>query len=296
MRRIRQLCALLVLDLLALSNAGSAATIATPKLTAAEIVEKNVAARGGLAAWRAVQTMELRGKLGAGGNQRWTMPVPGQKLGSKVVPSRPKEEALLPFVMDLERGRKVRLELLFQGKTAIQVYDGANGWKLRPYLNRLEVENYTEDELRLASMQSELDGQLIDYASKGTTVALDGMEKVENRDNYKLKLSLKDGRSMHVWVDAETFLESKVEAAPRRLDGREHQVEVYYRDYRPISGLQIPFVLETSILPLAVDPGARSKEVLYSVERITVEKAVVNAKLDASLFTKPQIQTASNQH
>jgi hypothetical protein len=39
------------------------------KPSASEIVDKNVAARGGLKAWRAVQTISLQGKLGAGGNQ-----------------------------------------------------------------------------------------------------------------------------------------------------------------------------------------------------------------------------------
>ena len=43
---------------------------AAAKLSAAEIADKNVAARGGLQAWRAVQTMSLAGQLGAGGNQR----------------------------------------------------------------------------------------------------------------------------------------------------------------------------------------------------------------------------------
>src|SRR6202158_1948518 len=37
-----------------------------PSLTAQQIVEKHVAARGGLQAWRAVQTMSWSGKLDAG--------------------------------------------------------------------------------------------------------------------------------------------------------------------------------------------------------------------------------------
>ena len=39
---------------------------AVPKLTATQIVDKNVAARGGLQAWRAVQTMTWKGKMDAG--------------------------------------------------------------------------------------------------------------------------------------------------------------------------------------------------------------------------------------
>src|ERR1700720_92262 len=37
-----------------------------PKLTPAQIVEKNVAARGGAQAWKTVQTMQLSGKMEAG--------------------------------------------------------------------------------------------------------------------------------------------------------------------------------------------------------------------------------------
>ncbi len=269
-------------------------------LSAAQIVEKNVAARGGLQAWRAVQALTESGKMGAGGDQRAPIPaeVPGAKHPGKAMPlpssPRLKEEAQLPFVMEFARPRKMRLELQFKGQTAVQVYDGANGWKLRPYLNRLEVEPYTADELKLASTQFELDGPLVDYAAKGTQVALDGVEKVEGRDSYKLKLTLKNGSVTHVWVDAQTFLESKIEGQPRRLDGRMHPVEVYFRDYRAVNGLQIPFVLETKVIPMASAAGV--KELPFPTEKIVIEKAVVNPKLEASRFTKPQVEVATNSH
>src|SRR5581483_4496979 len=125
------------------------------------------------------------------------------------------------------RPRKMRLELEFNGQTAVQVYDGANGWKLRPFLNRRQVEPFSEEELKAASRQSDLDGPLIDYATKGTQIEVEGMEKVENNDAYKLKLTLKDGQVQHVWVDARTFLETKIEGSPRRLDGRYHPVVTY---------------------------------------------------------------------
>jgi hypothetical protein len=187
------------------------------------------------------------------GNQRATLalPMPHEKAAQQNVPSRPAEEVQLPFVMELERPRKMRFELLVNGQTAVQVYDGANGWKLRPFLNRREVEPYTPDELKTASLQADLDGPLVDYASKGTRVELDGMEKVEDRDTYKLKLTMKSGEAIHVWIDAQTFLETKIEGQSRRLDGIYHPVEVYYRDYRPVSGLQIPYALETRVLPMA---------------------------------------------
>jgi hypothetical protein len=283
--------------LLSFSASISVAAVPTPQkgnLTAAEIVSKNVAARGGLQAWRAVQTISMQGKLGVGGDQRAHLetPVPGKKDAVLPTDPRPTEEVQLPFVMEMQRPHKVRFELQFKGQTAVQIFDGANGWKLRPYLNRMEVEPYTADEMKKASVQADLDGPLVDYQAKGTGVELEGREKVEDNDTYRLKLTLKGGRVMHVWVDSHTFLESKVEGLPRRLDGVDHQVEVYYRDYRSVSGLQIPFDLETKVLPVATK--SRVKELSIPTEKIVIDKVEVNPKLDASLFAKPQITIASN--
>ncbi len=275
--------------------AGGDKSATSPTLSAQQIVERNVAARGGLQTWRAVQAMSLAGKLGAGGNRRAPLPMPNpdRKARSLAAPPRPADEAQLPFVMELKRPHKMRFELQFEGKTALQVFDGANGWKLRPFLNRLEVEPFTAEELKIASMQADLDGPLVDYAAKGTQVELDGAEKVEDRDTYKLKLTMKNGRALHVWIDAQTFLEAKIEGQPRRLDGTEHPVEIYFRDYRPVNGLEIPYMLETKVLP--VTRTARGfQDPAVPVETITILTVVVNPKLDDALFSKPDVKDASS--
>jgi len=281
----------------------AAAAVAAPpqtNLSAAEVVTKNVAARGGLEAWRAVKTISLSGKMGAGGNQRAMLQMPTQaqatvvtrKTGEPQLPSRRIDEVNLPFLMELARPRKMHLELQVGGKAALQVYDGVNGWKLRPYLNRLDVEPYTADEMKAAATQSDLDGPLVDYAAKGTRIESEGVEKVEDRDTYKLKLTLKSGDVTHVWVDAQTFLETKIQGQPRRLDGTDHPVEVYYRDYRNVNGLQIPFVLETRVLPVTkTATGFRDTPV--PPEKVLIEKVMINPQFDAGLFSKPTITTST---
>jgi outer membrane lipoprotein-sorting protein len=243
-----------VLLLLAM-NAAIAGNVpdAPVELTAAQIVDKNVAARGGLQAWRAVQTITMSGKLEAGGTQNTE----------------------LPFALEMKRPRKTRLELQFNGQTAVQVYDGVNGWKLRPFLNRRQVEPYTPEELKAASLQADLDGPLMDYNAKGTKVEVQGIQTVEGRQAYNLKLTLKSGQGLHVWVDAETFLDVKVDGTPRRLDGKYHPVETYFRDFRQVKGLMVPYVLETAV------EGAKR------TEKIRIESVVVNPKLEDSHFTKP---------
>lgn len=262
------------------------------KLSAAEIVNRNVAARGGLQAWRAVQAVSMSGKMEAGGNNRPTVPTPGGRRGAKVAPPRPSAQVELPFKMELKRTRKLRIELEFNGQTAVQVYDGANGWLLRPYLNRTDYEPYTAEQAKAASEQSDLDGPLVDYAAKGNAIELAGMEKVDDHDNYKLKVTLKNGYSFHVWIDAQTFLETKMEGTPRRLDGQYRPVEIYMRDYRQVNGVLIPFVLETRVQWAATLPGRKQTQTV--TERITIDNVVVNPKLDDALFSKPKSEVAAS--
>jgi len=96
-----------------------AADTAQTKLSAAQIVDKNIAARGGMKAWRAVQTLSEEGKMGVGGNQRATLQVPMPNKEGKIPGDlRPKTEVELPFAMDRERPRKSRFELKFKGLEA----------------------------------------------------------------------------------------------------------------------------------------------------------------------------------
>ena len=46
----------------------------------------------------------------------------------------------LPFVLRQARGHQSRLELTLGDQTAIQIYNGKAGWKVRPFTNRTEVE------------------------------------------------------------------------------------------------------------------------------------------------------------
>jgi len=182
----------------------------------------------------------------------------------------------LPFKHEMKRPNKSRTEIEFAGKTAVQVFDGSNGWKLRPFLNRNDVEPFSADEAKMESQEPGIGGYLVDYAAKGSKVDLDGMEKVEGRDAYKLKVTTKTGNVKYVWVDAQNFLDVKVSGEPRRMDSKMHNVYVYQRDFRDVQGVKVPFVLET-----AVD-GYRE------THKTVLETVAVNPKLDDSLFVKPQ--------
>jgi outer membrane lipoprotein-sorting protein len=235
---------------------GALSAQALSSLSASQLIDRNVAAKGGLQAWRAVQAITFSGKMDAGG----------------------KSKTQLPFVMEKKRPRKTRVELAFKNDTAVQVYDGVNGWKLRPYLGRKTVEPYSPEELKAAGFETELDGPLVDYAAKGNKVELQGVEKVEGHDAYKLKVTMKGGQVQHVWLDAETFLEVKVEGTPRRMDNKMRPVSIYLRDYKSVGGIKVPYVIETAV--------EGNKE----THKIFIDSVAVNPKLDDALFAKPIVK------
>jgi outer membrane lipoprotein-sorting protein len=230
-----------------------------PALPVGKIVDRNIAARGGLAAWRAVNSLTMSGEMDAGG----------------------KQDAKLPFVMSMKRPQKSRLEIKFQEQTAVQVWDGKQGWRVRPFLNRNEVEPYKGAEARSAAAAAELDGPLVDFKKKGTKVELAGTEVVEGRNTYKLKLTLKSGEQIHLWIDAKSFLEAKIDGEPRRMDGRMRKVAVFYRDFKPVAGLQFPHTLETVV------------DSVKGSHKMTFQAIKVNPPLDDTLFAKPRLGSVS---
>jgi hypothetical protein len=278
------------------ARATAAITVAVPKaapapvlpaLAADQIVARSVVARGGAPAWSRVQSMTLSGKLDAGrqrhdgGMIAASAPLSRVEARARVrqialqqskEPAKPIE---LPFTLELARPNQSRLEIPFQGQTAVQVFDGSNGWKLRPFLGRSAPEPFSADEQRAAADQQQLDGPLVNHVAKGTKVALDGTDRVDGRDAYRLKLTLKNGDVRRLWVDAKTFLDVKIEGAPRRMDGRMRRVETSLRDWKPVQGVMVPYLYETTV------------EAVAGSERIVVEKVALDAALTPSRFVRP---------
>jgi len=269
--------------------AAPAQPVHVPPMTAAQVLDRHIAARGGAQAWKAVQALELSGKVdvGRGDNNARAMKMveAGKKAGGRgtnaevTAANGPKEadkQIELPFTLDLKRLNKTRLEVEVGGKTAVQVYDGQHGWKLRPFLNRKDVEPFTRDEAKTEAARDDLDGPLIGSAARGAKIDLDGAELVDGQPAYKLKVTQKSGEVKHVWIDAKTFLDVKLDGFPVRVDGKLRSVYVYQRDFHSVQGVKIPFVLET-----VVDGAPDSHKMI-------IEKAAVNPKLDDALFAKPE--------
>jgi len=103
-----------------------------PPLTAEQIVERQCHARGGLAAWKAVQTMSWERQDG----RRWHDLHDGLRKGQAAAKRNGKKCSCRTD--SNSAAAEVPIGARFQRQTAVQLYDGVKGWKWRPYLGRDE--------------------------------------------------------------------------------------------------------------------------------------------------------------
>jgi hypothetical protein len=218
--------------------------------TVDELLAKNYQAKGGLEKLKAVKSQRATGKMIMG---------PGMEF---------------PFVVESKRPRSMRVRFEVQGMTGIQAYDGKTAWRSMPFMGKKEPEVMPADEAKMVEEQADFDGPLVDYKQKGHTVELVGKEQVEGADAYKLKVTLKDGDVRHYYLDAETYLEIKVEAK-RVVRGTEMEGETTLGDYKEVGGLMIPHATENGV------KGNPQRQ------KMVLEKVELNPEIADSLFAMP---------
>lgn len=232
------------------------APVAGASLSAEQIVARNVEARGGADAWRKVQSMVWVGRVDSP-----NAPAPG-----------------LPFMLALKRPDRTRFEITVLNRVVAHVFDGKEGWKVRPASGGApDLRPDTGDEVKFSRDEQVIDGPLLDHDAKGISVALEGTDKVDGHDAYRLAVRMPSGAQRHVWVDAHSFLEVKYDREVRGASGRAATIEVMYRDFRDVDGLRIPFVIES---------GAAGTD---KKDRLVIDKVTLNPPLDDMAFAKPLI-------
>jgi outer membrane lipoprotein-sorting protein len=245
--------------------AESAGDAATP-LTATEIVEKTVAARGGEKAWQQVQTMAWVGHVESGGSAA----------------------RILPFLLEFKRPNKTRFEISALSQKSVRIYDGKDGWKVKPAANGKPIlENYSAEELKFARDGQIIDGPVMDFIHKGLPITLEGEEELDGHKTYRLAVRQTSGLTQHVWVDGETFLELKYDRAARSGPAMPRLVPIYLRNYQNFEGLQMPTVIETGPAMGGTENAATDKMV--------IEKIALNPPLEDDLFAKPRLPGQHNK-
>lgn len=235
----------------------------TSMLTAAtveEIVAGNLEAKGGEDAWKAVQTVQMKGTMRTAGGAAGAME--------------------LPFSIEFKRPGKVRLEFSMQGMTAVQAFDGDVGWSVMPFLGKPDPETMADDQLKQLENQAEFDGVFVDYKAKGHTVELLGTEEVDGTPAYKLKVTKANGDVDTIYLDEEYLVEFRM-VSKREIQGNEVEVATVLGDYKEVGGLMFAHSMEMAY------GGGEAQQV------ITIDTVKVDVDIPDEHFampTKPEVE------
>jgi outer membrane lipoprotein-sorting protein len=221
----------------------------TPTLD--ELVAKNIVAKGGAEALRSLQSLRLAGKMTVNQGQ-------------------------IEFAYNQTKKRpgEVRTELTLQGMTMVQAYDGKEGWRISPFQGRKDPEKMSADDVKSLIEDAEIDGPLIDWKAKQSTLEYLGTEDVDGTLAHKIKVTRKNGVVNFVYLDPDHFLEIRV-LTHRIEQGAHVEVETDLGDYEKIGGVFIPFSIE------AGRKGGPDKQ------KIVIDKAEANVPIDDTIFRFP---------
>ena len=216
-----------------------------------EIIDLNLAARGGKDAIQALNSIRRTGVVTASGGR------------------------VARIVRENKRPGLFRLEFSYQGTKSVFAHDGTAGWQVAPLQGQLEPQLMApENDAAGGVDQRDIEGPLVNWREKGHKVELVGSKMLPGGEAFKLKVTLRDGAIRFDYVDVESRLIVRSDGM-RIIRGRPTQVEMTFSDFREVDGLVFPYHVET-----------RSKD-RPEVMTIAIEEIELNPDLDDARFKFP---------
>jgi hypothetical protein len=209
-------------------------------ITADELIARNIQARGGIDKLHAIATLHTEGKYRLGGG----------------LEAKTETYAIAPD--------KMRFEFSLQGLTAVNAWDGQQGWAIQPFQGRRDPQKTSADDNKQLIEGADILGPLVDYKAKGNRVEYLGTEDIDGTDAYKLRVTRKNGDSQVIYLDPDAFLEIRV-VDHRMIRGQEQVETTDLGEYELVDGVYFPF-----------EQGQNQ-----------IEKAEANIKIDPQMFVFP---------
>jgi outer membrane lipoprotein-sorting protein len=234
----------IVLGLL-LSGATAAAQTPSPD----ELIAKHLAAKGGADKLKAINSIRLTG----------TITVQGNDMAITVLTKRP---------------NRMRQEVTAPGGKVVQAYDGQQVWGINPMFGSSAPRVLEGPQADAIKSQSLFDGPLVGYKERGDTLEVMGQAEVDGAKAWKLKLTRKDGRAMHIYLDANTGLERQWSTTMEQ-NGLTAEIDTFMSDHQVTDGIQVARTLRTLM----------GGQPVGLMKITTVE---FNAPIDDSLFVMPK--------
>lgn len=217
--------------------------------TVNEVVDNYFKAIGGRDKVKSIKTMKITGKFFMG----------------------PME---IPVESSVKKPNKVYSTATAQGMTQRMGFDGKDAWQFSPFMGDTVPHKMPEENSRDMKDQADIEGPLMDYKEKGSTVELIGKEDIEGTPAYKVKILKKSGDLEYYFIDAESFLLVK-SVSKKSFQGKEVESETVYSDYRDVDGMKMAFSNESR--QVGEEAG----------QKFIIDKVEVNVDMNDEMFLLP---------
>ncbi|HPE75029.1 MAG TPA: hypothetical protein PLC80_03020 [Draconibacterium sp.] len=177
----------------------------------------------------------------------------------------------LPMEMRIKKPDMFITNIDIQGQKMVQAFDGQKGWMIIPMMSP-DPQELAGAQLDQAKEQANMDGELYNYEKNGSTAEMAGKVNVDGKEMFRIKLTDKEGNTKDYFIDATTYLISKVKAKVS-AQGQTVDIEQIMSDYKIIDGITMAMKIESkSPMGTAV---------------VTMEEVKFNEKFDDAIFKQP---------
>lgn len=180
-----------------------------------EIVSKHIAAIGGAENWKKINSMVMEGTVNVMGN-----------------------DVTVKVTQVNNQGQ--RQDISVAGMTGYVMVTPTGGWMYMPFQGQQKPEPMTADDVKESLDDLDIQGNLVDYKSKGHSVELLGTEEIEGTECFKVKVTRKNSGEQTLFIDKTSFLIVRASTKKKAM-GQEMDVNIDFSDYREISGVKIPY-------------------------------------------------------
>ncbi len=217
---------------------------------AEEIVAKHIEAIGGKK-WSGVEAIKSEAKIAADG-------APGMSISMSMLAIRDKS---------------LRMDVSVMGMTQTTVLHSDAGWATNPFMNQMDPEPLTADQVKAMKDMTDVDGTLVGYKEKGYTVEYVGTEDVDGVEAIKIKINKGGARSEYSFFDPATHYEIK-NIRVEEIDGNATETATVYSNFKTQDGLVFPFTIQQN------DPTMGGSTV-------TITSLAINPLVDQKVFQMP---------
>ena len=148
--------------------------------TADDIINKNIAAMGGLDKLNSIKSLYIEDSINGGGIK-------------------------IPLKIWLVNKKASRAEFSFSGMTGFQIQRTDSGWSFFPFQGQTVPAPSTADEVKKGIQDLYVTDAFVNYKEKGYKVTYEGKDETEGSEAYKIKVTITDSNSETYFIDPDTY-------------------------------------------------------------------------------------------